>query len=79
MQKNLKFTHVNQRFKERFGREFTAQDRRNLIQLVSEGRAKIVESKNDKDKRVIYCIYEGKKSIFIVSKNVDFITYMRGN
>ena len=78
MQRNLKYTHINERFKERFGREFTAQDRRNLIQLVSEGKVKIVESKYDKDKRVLYCTYEGKKSIFIVSKNVDFITYFEG-
>ena len=78
MQKNFKNTHINQRFKERFGREFTARDRRNLIQLVSEGKAKIFADRSNKEKYCIVCYYEGKSSIFILSKNMDFITYMRG-
>lgn len=78
MQRNFRNTHINQRFKERFGREFTARDRRNLIQLVSEGKATINFSGKKEDKYCIKCRYEGKNSIFILSKNMDFITYMRG-
>jgi hypothetical protein len=78
MQYNFKNTHINYRFKERFGREFTAKDRRNLINLVSEGKAKIFVDRKDKEKYCIICKYEGINSIFILSKNMDFITYMRG-
>lgn len=77
MQYNFKNTHINQRFKERFGREFTARDRRNLIELVSRGEAKIFPDRSDKEKYCIICKYEGKDSIFILSKNMDFITYMK--
>ena len=77
MQVYLNHTHINTRFKERFGRPFTARDRRNIIELVRQGKAKIVKSRDDPNKNVIYCQYEGVNSIFVVANNMDFITYMK--
>jgi len=77
MQKYLRCTHVSNRFKERFGREFTALDRRKLLQMLKEGKASLVQDRDDKNKRLIFCYYEGVKSIFVLTKDLNFITYMR--
>ena len=76
MQKKFGRTHINERFQERYGREFTKRDRENIITLVSLGKATIRESKRDKTKYAIYCDYCGIPSIFIVSKDMDFITHI---
>lgn len=74
MQTNLKFSHINNRFVERFGREFTQRDKRNILKLVANGKAKISVSRDDNTKFRVYCIYEEKPMVFIIGKDNTFIT-----
>lgn len=74
MQKRFNRTHINERFQERFGRSFTKQDRQAIIDLVAQGKAKISPHRKNKDIYFIYCVYESRRSTFIVSSTMNFIT-----
>lgn len=76
---NLKFSHINNRFKERFGREFTQRDKRTILQMVANEKAEIRVSRDDKEKYIIYCIYEGRPTLFVLGRDNTFITCFDAN
>ena len=77
MQVNLKFSHINNRFKERFGREFTQRDKREILKMVANKKAKISVNKAYPDKFCIYCVYEEKPMIFIIANHRTIIVIGR--
>ena len=73
MQMNLKYTHFNDRFRERFGQEFTFQDKRRILSLLKEKKYKKVYVEGDRLK--VRMMYLRMEMILVIYRSTgDFIT-----
>ena len=70
---NIKHSHINDRFRERFGRDFTQRDKREILNLIKQ--KKYIDLQQDDRAFKVFMKYENKLIQVVIDKtNGNFIT-----
>lgn len=70
---NIKHSHINDRFRERLGRDFTQRDKREILNLIKQ--KKYIDLQQDDRAFKVFLKYENKLIQVVIDKtNGNFIT-----